>query len=90
MLFRSGVVGKKEMDMLELLLLVFCGWRQAGGFSGPCWLCGPMVEDLVLLLADGDRSCRIWRSSWSLGMFPDPRATAICGRFCSFWWFTKP
>ena len=86
----SGAVGMKEMGVLELMLLVFWGWRRAGGFGGPYWECGPTVADLALLLADGGRSCWIWRSRSSLGMFPDPHATAICGLFCSFWWFIKP
>ena len=53
--FSSAVV-RKEMDVLELVLLVFWGWRRAGGFGEPFWVCGPMVADLALLLADGDRS----------------------------------
>ena len=34
----SGAVGMKEMGVLELVLLVFWGWRQAGGFGEPCWV----------------------------------------------------
>ena len=47
------------MDGLELLLLVFSGWRRAGGFGEPCRGCGPTVADLALLLVVGDRSCWI-------------------------------
>ena len=45
--------------MLEPVLLVFSGWRQAGGSGELCQGCGPSVAVLVLLFADGDRSCGI-------------------------------
>ena len=34
----SGVVGKKELGVLELVLLVFWGWRRAGGSGELCWV----------------------------------------------------
>ena len=55
----SNAVGRKKMGMLELVLLVLWGWRRARGFGELYWECGPTVADLALLLADGDRSCRI-------------------------------
>ena len=55
----SSAVAKKRMDVLELMLLVLRGWQRDGVSGEPYSVCGLTVADLVLLLADGDRSCGI-------------------------------
>ena len=77
--------------MPELLLLACLGWWRAGRWRSPCWVCGPRLADLVVLLGGVDRRCWICRLKASLGMIPDPRATAKGGHLgCFLSWFTKP
>ena len=65
--------------LLELWLLACYGWWRAGGWRGPCLVCGLRLADLVLLLGVVDRRGWIWRLKVSLGQVPDPRAIATGG-----------
>ena len=58
--------------MLELGPLVCCGWRRAGGCSGPCWDCGPWMADLALLLARRRLELPDLEVEIELGVLPRP------------------
>jgi hypothetical protein len=73
----SSAVEEIEEGTPELYPPVFFVWRRSGRCCRPCGFAGLRQADLVFFLDAVDGSGRIRRSTTSLGLSPDRRATVI-------------